>query len=227
MKTKTSLIAAIGLVASASALHATVTIAFNAPFLGGMSSNLANKGGVVTNGMYWGLFVDGGNDGIVDTGYSPITPSFSSAVNLVNASTTLTSNDWLYFAQDFTSDSSQGGALTESDFVTAGGNGGVSSIVLTLVNPAVAGKAFSLFWLDPSGSVAGLLSDPSFILPPDGQDVAFDAPFLGVDPIRDAGFAYTGTSGASTGSGLTFVPEPSAALLGAIGVLGLLRRRRA
>lgn len=223
MKVKNRLVVLLGLIAGVSSLQASVTISFNSPFVGGMSGGFANTGGVVTNGMHWGIFIDGSNNGLVD--YAPITPSVNAIVNLVNATTSIATDDWMYFAGDLTADSSQGGVLSEGDFVTPGANGGVSTFInLNLVSPALAGKAFSLFWLE--GGKAGLLSDAQFILPPDGSTVTFDNPFVGVDPVRTAGLAYSGTSGTSTGPAVNFVPEPSAALLGAIGALGLLRRRR-
>lgn len=220
MKTKYVTIAAFSLIAGMGSLSAAVTIAFNAAFTGGVSANLANSAGVATNNMFYGILI-----GSVDpAGYLPVTASLGGAVNLISATTSLPSGTWMYFASDKTADSS---GLLEGDFSTPGGNGSVQGIInLPLVSPALATAAFKLFWIDPSGGVAGLLSDASFVLPPDGSTVTIDAPYVGIDPIRRAGLAYSGTSGVSTGPGVTFIPEPSAALLGALGALGLLRRRR-
>lgn len=217
MKTKQTLIACFALLAMATASNGAVTISFNSPFIGGLSSNLANQAGVVSNGLQWGLIVDGTGNGILDFYDAVVTGSglFSSSV---------LTDDFLFLATTTTSDSSQGGAFTEGDFATPGGNGGIGTIAFDLVGSAGAGDAFRIVWFD--GSKLGELADASFILPADGQIVTLDAPFVGVDPTRNAGLSYLGTAAASNGDGITIVPEPSAALLGVVGALGLLRRRR-
>jgi hypothetical protein len=62
------------------------------------------------------------------------------------------------------------------------------------------------------GDKYGALPLPAFTIPADGAAVNFSSNFVGVEPVRMAD--------------MTFVPETSTALLGALGALGLLRRRR-
>jgi hypothetical protein len=86
---------------------------------------------------------------------------------------------------------------------------------LGFAGAANAGDVFRIIWFDPDGVNAGTLSDGSFVLPPDGAIVSRTAPFLGFDGVKSA-----------FGTTFTVVPEPSVSLLGAFGVMILLRRRR-
>jgi Transposase IS200 like len=88
--------------------------------------------------------------------------------------------------------------------------------------------------LNPTGSTAWALKQVGTIAGDDGGENDYNAnPFGGVAPIIGSinPSAFTGDP-AGLGGGtysalqLVAVPEPSAALLGAIGALGLLRRRR-
>jgi MYXO-CTERM domain-containing protein len=216
MKLKTKLLLSLATLSFVAVSNGAVTISFNAPFLGGMSSNLATQGGTVSNGLTWGIIVDGTGNGFLNT-YD----------GLVNGAALLSSSvatDDYYFLGGLTEDSGQGGTVLESDFVTTGGNGGVGSVIFNLTGTATANDAFLLIWVD--GNKVGTLADASFIVAADGAIVTQDAPFVGVDPVRSAGLAYSGTNPVSTGPGITIIPEPSAVLLGALGALGLLRRRR-
>jgi len=186
----------------------TVTLSFNAPFTGGVSSNLANASGTVTNGMSWGIIVDANGNGF-STSYDLV--SFSSGQHALSVGG-VSSDDVLIISTDLTQNTS---AFLEGDLTTSGGNGGVTSITnLAYSGNVASGDVFHLVWIDPSGNTAGSLADASFVLPSDGSSSdAFAAAFVGTDPVRPA-------------TGITFVPEPSAALLGGFGALGLLRRRR-
>jgi len=200
------------LMASSLASFGTVTLSFNAPFTGGVSSNLANAAGVVTNGMSWGVIVDANGDGFASS-YDSV--SFSSGQHALTIGG-VSSDDVLIISTDLTQSTA---LFTEGDFITPGGNGGVTSITnLSVVSNGNvnAGDTFRLVWIDPGGASAGSLSNASFVLPSDGASSdAFAQAFVGSDPVRPA-------------TGITFVavPEPSAALLGGLGALALLRRRR-
>ncbi|WP_035609651.1 hypothetical protein [Haloferula sp. BvORR071] len=196
-------------VATLSAAHGAVTIAFNAPFSGGMSSNFANSQGVVSNGMKWGIVVDTTGNSFLD--------SYDSVALVQGTSVALKANgfatdDRLVLALDLTSDSSQGGQALEGDFLTPGGNGGISGISFALTNGMARGNTFFLVWFDETSGRFGALGSPQFVIPADGQTVTYAQVFEGVDPIRKASNGY--------------VPEPSSALLGLPGAFGLLRRRR-
>jgi hypothetical protein len=209
MKLKLSLSILLASLAFFSAAQATVTVVFNAPFSGGMSSNLANTSGVVSNGMKYGILVDTTGNGIRGT-YDPLAMTQGMSVVLTNfgAST----GDCLILATDLTSDSSQGGALKEGDFTTPGGNGGVTGLLFALSNGVAAGQSFRLVWYDAATDRLGVLASAQFIVPADGQTVTYAQVFEGVDPVRSA-------------TNIAF-PEPSTALLGVLGALSLLRRRR-
>jgi hypothetical protein len=195
-----------------------VTIMFNAYFVGGMSSNLANRDGVVSNGMKWGIVVDTNGNGIaMEYGVVALTPGASVPLNLTAAAGGGSAGDQLVLAMDLTSDSSQDGQAWEGDQVTFGGNGGVSGIGnVQFINGVTTGQKFWLVWFDDSspGVMAGFLGSPEFVIPPDGHVVTYADVFVGVDPVRTANVNVFG------------FPEPSTLLLGMLGGLGLLRRRR-
>ena len=88
------------------------------------------------------------------------------------------------------------------------------------VNGIGTGDAFRIIWFDTTvtggtalaGQEYGTLENAAFLIPGDGATVPFTTLFAGADPLKQMTH--------------TFVPEPSAALLGLLGVAGLLRRRR-
>ncbi|RYF42297.1 MAG: PEP-CTERM sorting domain-containing protein [Cytophagaceae bacterium] len=219
MKLKTTILASALLALGLSSAQASITIVFNAAFAGGVSSSLANSAGVASNGLTYGILVDTTGNGFLAS-YN----GFIDSTALISGATT--TDDFFFAAADLTSDASQGGTVLEGDFSTPANVGGVTGVSFLVPNGSTvtANDNFLLVWI--SGDKVGTLSDASFILPADGGTVVGDAPFVGVDPTRTAGLAYAGTSPNSTGAGITIVPEPSAVLLGAVGALGLLRRRR-
>lgn len=109
---------------------------------------------------------------------------------------------------------------------------------------AYQGKRFSLVFLpslvigstnaNVSGSTTyGIVSGTDWVLPAvnGGEGFSFSATDVGGSlsffrATISAGNATNATYASSSGANLTLVPEPSAALLGAVGLLGLLRRRR-
>ncbi|WP_035609659.1 PEP-CTERM sorting domain-containing protein [Haloferula sp. BvORR071] len=213
MKLNKLIVTFLALAASFTAANAAVTVAFNAPFAGGLSSGFTTTAGVAgTNGLKWGIIVDTTGNGLLST-YDQVALVQGTSVSLTTNGGTAT-GDRLIFAANLTSDSSQGGQALESDFATPGGNGGVDGLSFALAANGIAvGQAFSIVWFDSSTNKAGSLSNAQFLVPADGQTVTYDAPFVGVDPVRQA-------------SNISFVPEPSSLLLGALGVFGLIRRRR-
>jgi hypothetical protein len=107
---------------------------------------------------------------------------------------------------------------------------------------ALQGKRFSLIFLPSLTSAStnvvasttyGVISGSDWILPAvnGGESFSFSSTDnLGAGSFFRvtvaAGVATNDSFASSSGANLTMVPEPSAALLGAIGALGLLRRRR-
>lgn len=238
MNSKLAIFAALSVTAGPA--FATVSLNFNGAFDTFVPQGLSNKSGVATNGLIWGILVDGNNDGIstynsiLNTGtkYDKLTGGLVSGQYTLSVSNVATDDVLIIGATNFLTESTAGDQ--EGDFSTTGGTGGIYSIAgITYNQTPVAGPGagvgindkFYVVWFD--GLVGGTLTDASFSLPADGSSfVDFTAPFAGVDPNRTAGLAYIGTGGGSTGAGIALVPEPSAVLLGALGALGLLRRRR-
>jgi MYXO-CTERM domain-containing protein len=222
MKSKLVSLTTMALLAAGPAFG-TVSLNFNAEFESGVPQNFANSLGAVSNGLIWGVLIDAGGNGLSVTPYDAIAGGPALGSNYVLSSATVATDDILYIATQTTS--STAGSI-EGDSVTTGGNGGIYDLNnISLVSNGVnAGDKFYVVWFD--GSLGGTLTDATFVLPADGSVLNYGVPFVGVDPTRNAGLAYVGTSGVSTGAGISFVPEPSAALLGAVGALGLLRRRR-
>lgn len=177
------------------------------------ADNFANGAGVATDGLFYGIIVDTNANGFSSTYTKPGTLELTTSYTLLSGL-----------------GASTGDVLIMCDFTTySGDNPGtiydIANITLG-INGLASAQSFQVVWFD--GNAIGTLSDASFTLPNDGELKDYPNPFVGTDPVRQAGLAYSGTSGTSTGPGATFVavPEPSAALLGVIGALGLLRRRR-
>jgi len=106
------------------------------------------------------------------------------------------------------------------------------------------GKRFSLVYIPSLGSTStntniaaattyGIVSGSDWLLPTvnGGESFSFSSSDSGgatsfFRVTVASGVATNDTYASSSGANLTLVPEPSAALLGAVGALGLLRRRR-
>lgn len=211
MKVK-QLVAAAFLAACGSAMG-SVTLGFNVEFVGG----LANSAGVATNGLYYGVIIDAGGDGFTGL-YSQLATLDINTTYVLNSDSGAATNDVLVLAGYQTYDAGEGAGgiydVGPIDFLS--GLAGGQSIG--------TGDVFRLVWID--GNNIGTLADASFTIPADGALTDYTAPFVGTDPVRGATFSYSGTSATPTGPGFQFVPEPSSALLGAVGALALLRRRR-
>lgn len=226
MKSWKPIIAIVAL--SSSVAHATTSLNFFGSFNTYVAQNLSSTTGVPTNGMYWGVLVDSGGNGIINTNegsYDAFTPALSGTYNLSSGG--VATDDYLFMAGALTVNTS---GVTEGDFTTTGGTGGVDqSIVVTYSGVITANDVFYFVWFD--GTKGGVLSDASFVLPADsGATIDVTAPFAGVDPVRWAGRSYAGTSGTAItgtdGGGITIIPEPTTALLASMGLLVLMRRRR-
>lgn len=217
-----SLLFALGLT---SAAHATVTLVFSQPYAGGIASNFANASSTARDNMRWGIVVDTGNNGFSNSGTSydaylagVTTAGFFSA----NGSTT----DDYFIPGGLTADSS---AYQEGDNSTFGAHGTIyntSAIPLASASDpggvVSSGQKFALVWFSTDSSAAGdkygFFTDATFTLPVNTTTGGgYDAVFTGTDPIRSA---------TSTFASLAPVPEPSRALLLAVGALGVAGRRR-
>ena len=196
--------------------NATVTLQFNESYVSGIPSNLANAGGIITNGMRWGIIVSTSDSSFAGGGTNydayAATPTTAGFLSYGNAVT-----DDYYIPGTFTDDAS---ALLEGDFTTAGGQGSIiDDLIVSLTGGVSLNDKFALVWFSDNtsanGSKYGFFTDASFVMPADGSLTGFGAPFVGNDPTRVASNTFG-----------TVIPEPSRAVLLLGGALGLAMRRR-
>jgi len=202
----------------ASLTNASVTINFAQPIAGYIPSNLANAAGTITNGMQWGIIVDTAGNNFANSGLSYDAFGANVAVaGVLSANGALT--DDYYVPGTFTVNAS---VLTENGGTVAG-SGSIAEPIsgISFSNGISAGDAFALVWFSTNSGVAGAkygyFRDASFVIPADGSDSYFDAPFAGNDPTRSASNTFAAVAG---------IPEPSRVLLLGFGALGLMVRRR-
>jgi hypothetical protein len=195
-----------------SSAHAATTLQFSVSPNG--ATNFANAAGTATNGMAWGVVI-ATSPSFSSSAYDAFNPSVSGFLKSGGVATT----DY-YFATGlststltgpfFSGNEAGAGGITTANAVPTSGDG---------VAGVVSGDKFALLWLATSTAVSGdkygVFTDASFTLPASGVN-NFSSVFAGPDPIRSASL----TIGAA--------PEPSRAILAAIGLgfLSLRRRRR-
>lgn len=226
---KTKLIAAIAISTITANAAVTITVSNTSSVLTNLVINVGDNN---TQRLVWGIIVDGSNDGLqsgsyLGNGINSTVLQSKTGPQILNTSVGAT-DDVLYiagsvFSTSGTGDSSTGKARPLS----------ITNIAMN-TNGVGTGDAFSLVWFDlddtdlggttitgtANSSVPNLLPGLKYgvlgvspqKIPTDGQTLTIAPNFTGADPERTANF--------------TLVPEPSAALLGAFGALGLLRRRR-
>ncbi len=212
MKALKSLALLVALSGLASAATVNIQISQGA----NQATNFANADGTVSNGLVWGLMISTANTSfsVFDQGF---TLSTSLSGTLIPGTDDYFISSSVLTAQGTTTDAANPGKINIM-------NGIVVNDALT--NLMVTGNQFAIVWFDSTvtsatqslqgGMKYGLITDAAWTIPAGGATRNISASFAGSpDPIKQAnGFTVTG------------VPEPSAALLGAIGALGLLRRRR-
>jgi hypothetical protein len=227
------------LVAAVSNSYGAVTLQFSSTV--DYLSNFANAAGTGvasdgSNRMVWGIIVDTAGDGFDGASLTnPYSHGFAltavGTVNGVRLSTTLDgvtntlTDDYLFISSNLMAVNSAAtppdGSLTNMNRIT-----NLSNINLNSVgNPTgvLATQAFAIVWFDAlalsgtssSGQRYGVFNPGGLTLPSDGNTQSYATAFDGVDDLKP--MSYTLSSP---------IPEPSVALLGAFGVLGLLRRRR-
>ncbi len=186
----------------------TLILAAIAATLGSASATVTltfNKGGFLgetgqTTGITWGIVVDAAGDGL--DGLTP--PGYRAGFTLANNTILTGSNDdFLFLSAGTTVGAGGGGFLTQVAGVTD-----------------AEGRAFGIIWFDSTvqaGETAGQLDTYGFYT---------QANFI--IPAPGASVTIPGITNTPTNALLPFgvIPEPSAAILGAVGLLGLLRRRR-
>jgi hypothetical protein len=206
---------------------ATLSFSTSTVYSSGYDS-LSTPGLTAGQKLLWGVIVDTAGNG-VSGNYKPDSVSYLAGSYQLVTATGLPSDDVLVIG-------TTGNLMS---LTTAGNDGtpiGTNRISSIVVNFATVGTAvigannpFSIVWFDKlatggtaSGSDAfGLFTIQtalpttanSLVLPSANSGAPIYAPlFVGNDEIKTQGFA--------------FIPETSTALLGALGALGLLRRRR-
>ena len=203
-------LAALSLLFVTATSQATVTLQFSQTSVG-RATGFANSAGTITNGMNWGVLIDGSGNGFSASYDAPTSASTSGFLFNNNVAT----DD--YFVTT--------GLLTTTQTATGtdpGGAGGISSlanIFASYPSGIGAGDAFRIIWFDgapAAGSSYGLFSDASFTLPADGNTTSYASVFSGstADPAKPANLTFNS------------IPEPSRALLFGFGALGLMFRRR-
>lgn len=164
-------------------------------------ASVGNAGGVATNGLTWGVVVDTGANGF---GFDM---NFLAPLNLVDGFIN-GSDDYLYLSANTTT------ALGPS-------NGVVTSVVANYDADAAVtgGQAYKLIWFDGVAAGGALDNGQSY-----GLSAATSALPAGNADLQQPA-EFVGDNGAASNP-ITVVPEPSIALLGGLGLLGLIRRRR-
>lgn len=203
--------------AAAATSSATVTLQFSSATV--RATNWANGAGAGGTNLVWGVVVDAYNNGLAGSYYPNI--NFGAAPgtvqHLVDANGNAT-DDVLVLAQNPTIliTTAVDGAAVGDNFISS-----VTSIPVAGTDGINTGDAFAIIWFDQtilSGNSHfdqkyGIFGNAAFTLPSDGSTVSYAfTTFVGPEPLKPMGYAL--------------VPEPSTALLGLLGIAGLIRRRR-
>lgn len=135
------------------------------------------------------------------------------------------SSTYAYISSNWT----PAGSISFASGDAAGYDGYFSGLVSFTDLLGLAGKAVSIWVTDGSGQNAVLTHNSITFLAdsaiPNANSLDIDATTVGDFTVKMGSYNTTG-SNALNGGSFVLVPEPSAALLGAIGALGILRRRR-
>jgi len=235
MKNKIMLIGAIALATG----YASAAISFSSTAAVGLKDN---AGVNVATGDLVLLVVDNGNDGFLNLAKTggAITAGSTSALS---ARTLEAANASITTGQTFGGDLILGAySAAASGSVAPGFSGSIAGY---------EGKKFALVWFEDSaanltnlaGKYFGIASGGDWTLPStDSGAYSFHASTNTTAAVywqlantttstqlgSDGFFSGSGAAGSSPVKSATFqvIPEPSASILGAIGALGLLRRRR-
>jgi hypothetical protein len=225
MKTKIALLLITA--ATAATSFASVSLQISLTTAGnGVLAGLQNSSGSQA-ALRWGIVVDVNGDGFL--GSSALTPydggfTYTATTAIPLSSSSVLTDDVLYIS------SAAMASTTNANDGAAGQFRPTSISGIPFGGAVAAGKSFAVIWFDETalggtaatGSFYGMVTTPTtadpaqaLVLPADGATVNYSKNFLGAESARPAGLQFG-----------VAVPEPSAAILGAVGALGLLRRRR-
>ncbi len=218
---KLTILALATTIAATAVSQAAVTLQFASTTA--VLTNLQNSSGATNQTLVWGIVIDTTGNGFSGDYIPGISVSDNGVANSPNGQFLSTSSgvtdDLLVISQNLMTLSGTGDGSTGFARPT-------NLTGLNFLNGVSQGDAFALIWFDyttktgqasANGDKYGLLGNGAFVIPADsGSSVSFASNFSGADAARPANLTF----------GTAPIPEPSAALLGAIGALGLLRRRR-
>ncbi len=190
------------------------------------------------------LIVDTAGDGFL-TAFtkSPFSPNTGASGNAMSSATYLTAGSGLAINSTFGGDLVVARLTTIAAFGDTSMGGGLTGFTAT----PYLNKNYAIVWFNtlttagaestaPASTSFGIARGSDWVFPAaDSGTFTFGTGASNLDQITlaaggsaNAATAPAGQSVAfaTAGTSLSFVPEPSAALLGALGALGLLRRRR-
>lgn len=200
------------------------------------ATNFQNGTGSNTATMVWGIVIDTTGNGFAGTGANPYSGGFTYAGNSASPFQLSTvggglSDDYLVISTNLMN------LTTNTNDSQPGGINRITNISsLNYINGISAGDTFRVIWFDvtalsgtaTTGTKYGMYEMPSTVITvAAGTNIAGNT--LGADPGT---YNYSPAwSGADASKPMEFtlgvpIPETSTSLLGAIGALALLRRRR-
>lgn len=195
--------------------HATSTLTFGSSSI--FATNWADDTGAGGSLLAWGILIDTTGNGISPNLYEGF--NYSTGLQVLSTSSGVT-DDVLFIGtagslMTLTTNANDGGAIGLNRI------GAIAGVPYT--NGVSLGDTFSIIWFNKTtlggtasaGEKYGVYQNAALVLPADGTaSQPYTSVFTGADTLKTQGFTVAG------------VPEPSVALLGAVGVIGLLRRRR-
>ena len=214
----------LGLLFAAGVANAASTITFSSTTL--FATNFQNGSGATNTTMAWGILVDSTGNGFKDGEYvDGFTIAKGSGTNagapvLLSTSTGVT-DDYLIMSGNLMN-------LTTStvDGATVGINRITNLTSFSYPSGVAGGDAFKIIWFDQTQIATSTVAAAGLQY---GTFQTATLNTLPADPTATISYASAFT-GADASKVMSFsvqaVPEPSAALLGMLGALGLLRRRR-
>lgn len=177
------------------------------------ATNFANKDGTISNGLVWGLMISTTN-----STFSQLPKDFQLGTSL-NGGLIAGTDDYFISSAVLTA---QG---TTTDAANPGKINIMNGININVAENAITtGQQFAIVWFDSSvtsatqavagGTWYGLMTNATWTIPAAGATQNISTFFqTSPDPVKAA-------------DDFQVAPEPSAMLLGLLGALGLLRRRR-
>lgn len=177
------------------------------------ATNFASKDGTTSNGLVWGIIVSTTNNT-----FSQLPQNFQLGTSL-NGILIPGTDDYFIASTNLTAQGTQG------DLANPGKITSLNSVAINVAENAITtGNQFAIVWFDtsvtsPTGSLTGgqwygLMTNAAWTIPAASGTQNISAFFSATpDPVKNA-------------DDIQIAPEPSAMLLGLLGALGLLRRRR-